>query len=237
MTKNTTTPAKEQDFLTLSDIFPTGWTAIDYSNFQPGDTVAVFGAGPVGLLAAYSAILRGASRVYSVDHVPMRLERAASIGAVPINFFDSDPVEQILRYEPEGVTRAVDCVGMEAINSQGDIQEDIVINNMVQVTAANGGIGQIGVFLTQPNSTGAPRGSTLSPNISFPISDFFEKRLTFASGVVNPKELSPQLLELINSDKAHPNFIKSAEIGIEDAPNYYQRFDQHEELKVYIRFP
>lgn len=237
MTHNTTTPAKEQDYLTLSDIWATGWSVLDYAGFEPGDTVAVFGAGPVGLLAAYSALLRGASRVYSVDHVPMRLERAASIGATPINFFESDPVEQILQHEPNGVTRAVDCVGMEAVNSRGEVQEDIVINNLVRVVATNGGIGQIGVFMTQSTSAGAPLGSSLSPNISFPMTNFFEKHLRFESGVVDPKTVAQQLLDLLANDKAHPNFITSAEIGIEDAPTYYERFDRHEEIKVFIRFP
>lgn len=91
---------------------------MSYSGFEAGDSVAVFGAGPVGLLAAYSAILRGASRVYSVDSVPMRLEKAASIGAVPISLNSSTatPVEQILQHEPNGVTRSVDCVGYEAVD-------------------------------------------------------------------------------------------------------------------------
>ncbi|KAL4789418.1 hypothetical protein BDV19DRAFT_395063 [Aspergillus venezuelensis] len=86
------------DYLFLSDIFPTAWTSLDYAGFEPGDPVANFGAGPVGLLAAYSAMLRGASRVYSVDSVPSRLELAASIGAIPISFNTSDPVQQILEY-------------------------------------------------------------------------------------------------------------------------------------------
>ncbi|KXH66558.1 alcohol dehydrogenase GroES-like domain-containing protein [Colletotrichum salicis] len=107
LTAETTNTSIERDYLTVSD---------------PGDTVAVFGAGPIGLLAAYSAMLHGASRVYGVDHVPMRLEKAASIGAVPINFMDSDPVQQILAYEPGGVIRAVDAVGMEAITANGTMQ-------------------------------------------------------------------------------------------------------------------
>ncbi|KAK2059289.1 GroES-like protein [Colletotrichum caudatum] len=117
LTHETANSTAEQDYLTVSDIFATGWAGIDYSGFRPGDSVAVFGAGPVGLLSAYSAILRGASRVYVVDHVEQRLGLAASIGAIPINFVKADPVAQILAYEPNGVMRSVDCVGMEALNS------------------------------------------------------------------------------------------------------------------------
>jgi threonine dehydrogenase-like Zn-dependent dehydrogenase len=143
--ENATNSDAEVSYLFLSDIFTTGWTAITYS-FQPGDSVAVFGAGPVGLLAAYSAILRGASRVYSIDSVPTRLERAASIGAIPIslNGTEGDPVQQILHREPNGVTRSVDCVGYEAVNSILQPQENAIILDMVRVTAKRGGMGTIG---------------------------------------------------------------------------------------------
>ncbi|KAK7714620.1 hypothetical protein SLS57_007096 [Botryosphaeria dothidea] len=231
LTANTTNATAEQNYVLLSDIFATGWTALDFSGFEAGDTVAVFGAGPVGLLSAYSAILRGASKVYSVDHVPARLEKAASIGAVPINFFESDPVQQILAYEPDGVIRAVDCVGMEAINAQGELQEDIVMRNMVAVTRQGGGIGQVGVFLTQNNSVGAPLAETISPNITFPLSDFFSKHLTLGAGVVDPIAVAPVLENLITSGRAQPNFVATAEIGIEEVPEYFQRFDRQEEIK------
>ncbi|UQC89850.1 alcohol dehydrogenase GroES-like domain-containing protein [Colletotrichum lupini] len=152
LTAETTNTSIEQDYLTVSDVFSIGWIAVTRSGFEPGDTVAVFDAGPVGLFAAYSAILRGASRVYSADHVPMRHEKAASIGAVPINFMDSDPVQQILAYEPGGVIRAADAVGMEAITANGTMQQNIVLNQMVELVAAGGGIGQIGIYLAQPNT-------------------------------------------------------------------------------------
>lgn len=223
--------------MTVSDIFATGWSVLTYSGFEPGDSVAVFGAGPVGLLAAYSAILRGASSVYSIDRVPMRLERAASIGAIPINFAETDPVQHILALEPNGVTRAVDCVGMEAVNREGEIQENIVLENMIRVASSQGGIGQVGVFMTQSSSPGAPLGGTLSPNISFPITEFFGKHLRYEAGVVDPKLVAPELVQLIASGRASPSFITSRVIGIEEVPRYYQRFDRHEEIKVYIQFP
>lgn len=232
------TTADNLDYLFLSDIFATGWAALDYANFEPGETVAIFGAGPVGLLSAYSAILRGASQVYAVDHVQERLDLAASIGAVPINFAESDPVEQILRYEPGGVVRSVDCVGFDqALNSNLEFEQDVVIRNMVAVTRVQGGIGAVGVLSAVPDTPGTPRGSVIAPNITFPISDFFDKGLSFRGGGVDPKPYAPQLTELIASGKAHPGFIVSREIGIEEVPEYYERFDRREEVKVMIRFP
>ncbi|RXA17614.1 alcohol dehydrogenase [Methanosarcina sp. MSH10X1] len=85
----------EDDFLLLSDVFPTGFFATMLAMVMPGLPVAVFGAGPVGLLSAYSAILQGAGQVFVVDYIPDRLELARSIGAIPIDFTISDPVAQI----------------------------------------------------------------------------------------------------------------------------------------------
>ena len=85
----------EDDFVLLADVFPTGFFATQLAMVQPGLPVAIFGAGPVGLLSAYSALLQGAVQVFVVDHIPARLELAKRIGAVPIDFTKSDPVAQI----------------------------------------------------------------------------------------------------------------------------------------------
>ncbi|KAF4775053.1 alcohol dehydrogenase GroES-like domain-containing protein [Colletotrichum scovillei] len=201
------------------------------------DTVAVFGSGPVGLMAAYSATLRGASRVYVIDHVQARLDLAASIGAIPINFAASDPVAQIMASEPNGVMRSVDCVGIEALNSTLEHQPNIILDQMVNLTHIGGGIGQVGVYMAQPDSPGSPLGSTFSPIAEFPLSDFFGKRLKFQAGPVDPKLYATMLVDLISSGKASPHFIASASISIEDVPAYYARFNTHDEVKVFINFP
>ncbi|KAI3534591.1 alcohol dehydrogenase GroES-like domain-containing protein [Colletotrichum abscissum] len=237
LTHDTANSTIERDYLTVSDIFATGWAGIDYTGFEPGDSVAVFGAGPVGLLSAYSAILRGASKVYVVDHVKERLALAASIGAIPINFADEDPVAQILAREPDGVMRTVDCVGMEALNSSLQMDESTITQQMIDVAHFKGGMGQLGVYSSQDDSPGAPYGSDISPTIPFPVSSFFAKGLSFRTGAVDPKPYAPQLIDLINSGKAHPSFVISAVIGIEDAPEYYKRFNEKKETKVAIRFP
>ncbi|MFF5204235.1 alcohol dehydrogenase catalytic domain-containing protein [Micromonospora parva] len=88
--------AYEDDFVLLADAFVTGWhAAATLAEVEPGDTVAVFGAGTIGLLGAYSALLRGARVVYSVDGVDARLDKAGEVGAVPVDFRRGDPVEQI----------------------------------------------------------------------------------------------------------------------------------------------
>jgi len=96
----------EDDFVLLADIFPTGYYATKLAMVQPGASVAVFGAGPVGLLTAYSALLQGAAQVFVVDYIPERLDLVKNIGAIPIDFTKSDPVAQIkaILSEKEGTS-------------------------------------------------------------------------------------------------------------------------------------
>ncbi|KAF2137078.1 uncharacterized protein K452DRAFT_329404 [Aplosporella prunicola CBS 121167] len=224
-------------YLFVGDIFATAWAALDFSGFEPGDTVVVFGAGPVGLLAAYSAQLRGASRVYAVDRVPARLRLAASIGAVPINFAHADPVAQILAREPGGVARAVDCVGYEAVDSNGTRRPHIVLSDMVRVAAAGGGLGQIGVFFAAESaSAGIPFAEQTSATVQFPIVEFFNKGLSLKSGPVDPKIWAPRLMELVAEGRAQLDFIVSFVVGIEEAPEAYRRFERREESKAVIIF-
>lgn len=129
------------------DIFPTGWHGIEISGFQPGDSVAVFGAGPVGLLAAYSAQLRGAASVYVVDRVPDRLKAAEKIGAVAIDFTKGDAVDQIIALHGGMVDRSVDAVGYQAVGSNSSEQANIVLENMIRVTRACGGMGIPGLYV------------------------------------------------------------------------------------------
>ncbi|CAG9983061.1 unnamed protein product [Clonostachys byssicola] len=210
------------DYLFISDILSTAWQGVTWSGFAPGDSVAVFGAGPVGLLAAYSAIVRGASQVYIVDHVQSRLDLGVSIGAIPINFGDGDPVEQILALEPEGVRRTVEAVGFEAVDAKGNVDAGLVLRQAVNVTAQRGGIGIVGLY-----------NSTLT---DFGIGSVFEKGLRVQGGVVLPLQgVAQELVPLVASGKLKPSFIVSSIISLEDAPEYYHRFDHHKETKVVIQ--
>lgn len=132
----------------LPDIFPTGWHGIELSGFKPGESVAVFGAGPVGLMAAYSAVLRGASRVYVVDRVPERLQSAEKIGCTPVDFTKGDAVEQIKKLNGGEVDRSVDAVGYQAVSAGGNTEQpNIVLENMIKVTRACGGLGIPGLYV------------------------------------------------------------------------------------------
>lgn len=159
----------------LADIFPTGWHGVVLSGFQPGESIAVFGGGPVGLMAAYSAVLRGASRVFLVDRVPARLEAGARIGATPINFEDGDPVDAIIAANGGAmVDRSVDAVGYQAVAKDGATEvPNIVLENMIRVTRACGGLGIPGLYV--PTDPGAPDAAAGKGMISLSFGKLFEK--------------------------------------------------------------
>ena len=110
----------ENDFTMLSDIFPTGYHGTELAGVSPGATVAIFGAGPVGLMAAHSAVLRGAAQVFVVDKEADRLALAEKFGATPVNFAGTDPAEFITdATDGAGVDCGVEAVGYQAHDQSG----------------------------------------------------------------------------------------------------------------------
>lgn len=215
----------EDDFILLADIFPTGWHGVEIAGFQPGDSVAVFGAGPVGLMAAYSAQLRGASRVFVVDRVPERLKAAERIGAIPIDFTKSDAVDQIINLNGDMVDRSVDAVGYQAVGKDNSTEQpNIVLENMIRVTRACGGLGIPGLYV--PSDPGADDAAAAKGMISLSFGKLFEKGLSLGTGQCNVKAYNRQLRDLIIAGKAKPSFVVSHEIGIEDAESAYEKFDK-----------
>ena len=140
---------READYALLADIFPTGYHGCELAGVAPGETVAVYGAGPVGLMAAYSALLRGASRVFVVDRVPERLAKAREIGAVAVDFSAGDPVQQIKEQTGgEGTDKGVDAVGYQAASQAGCGEEPAaVLNQLVQTVRPTGALGVPGLYV------------------------------------------------------------------------------------------
>ncbi|KAI5460850.1 hypothetical protein BGZ63DRAFT_358211 [Mariannaea sp. PMI_226] len=215
----------ESDFILLADIFPTGWHGVEISGFQPGESIAVFGAGPVGLMAAYSATLRGASRVYVVDRVPERLQSAEKIGCTPIDFSKGDAVEQILAANGGMVDRSVDAVGYQAVDKAGSSEvPNIVLENMIRVTRPCGGLGIPGLYV--PSDPGAPDANSAKGMISLSFGKLFEKGLSLRTGQCNVKAYNRYLRDLIISGKAKPSFVVSHHINIDEAEVAYEKFDK-----------
>ncbi|PJT49298.1 aldehyde dehydrogenase [Streptomyces albidoflavus] len=214
---------KENDYVMLSDIFPTGYHATELAGVSPGESVVVYGAGPVGLMAAYSAALRGASQVLVVDHHPDRLALAEKAGAIPVDDTEGDHVEQILERTGGGADKGCECVGYQAHDADGNEKPESTMNDLVASVRATGAIGVVGVFL--PQDDGAPTELTREGKLPFDFGDFWFKGQRIGTGQANVKAYNRQLRDLIHHDKAKPSFIVSHELPLDDAPEAYRNFD------------
>ncbi|KAJ5152742.1 uncharacterized protein N7482_009220 [Penicillium canariense] len=226
----------DYDYLLASSIFAMGWEALDLAGYQPGDSVAVFGAGPIGLMAVYSAVLRGASRVFLIDGDRQTLSVAEGLGAMPIDLVHSDPVAKILRQVPDGATRSVDCVGIEAANRL-QLTEDKILQNMMEITKVGGGIGRVGTYQDPGNRSYTLRWQDLLPTFQFVMSGFFKQGPPVRSGAIDATLAAPKLMEMISKGEAKPSFILSSIIGLEEVSQFYERASQRLETKVVIKFP
>lgn len=153
---------KESDYVMLADIFPTGYHATELAGVMPGHTVVVYDAGPVGLLAAYSAILKGASQVMVVDTQKDRFALAEQIGAIPIDDTEDSGVDQILELtDGKGADCGCDCAGFQCFNCAGHEVPPLTMNNLIKTVKATGSIGVVGVFVPKiPRRHGAGQERT-----------------------------------------------------------------------------
>lgn len=144
-------------------------------------------------MAAYSAVIRGASRVFVVDRVKERLDSAAKIGALPVNFEELDPVQKIIELNDGMVDRSVDAVGYQAVSKGGSTEvPNIVLENMIQVTRACGGLGIPGLYV--PTDPGAPDSAAGKGMISLSFGKLFEKVSSACSPEGLPLPLCPLLM-------------------------------------------
>jgi glutathione-independent formaldehyde dehydrogenase len=216
----------EADYALLADIFPTGFHGCELAGVSPGESVAVFGAGPVGLMAAYSALLRGASRVFVVDRIPERLAKAAEIGAIAIDFSQADPVEQIKDLTGgEGTDKGIDAVGYQAVDASGNHEDPAtVLNQLVQTVRPTGSLGVPGLYV--PSDPGGVDEHAKRGMLLVAVGTLFEKGLRLGTGQTNVKRYIRQLRDLIIEGRARPSFVVSHELPLDEAPGAYQKFDQ-----------
>jgi glutathione-independent formaldehyde dehydrogenase len=216
----------EADFAMLADIFPTGYHGCELAQVSPGESVVVYGAGPVGLMAAYSALIRGASRVFSVDRIPERLNKAKEIGAIPINFDQGDPVQQIKdQTNGEGTDKGVDAVGYQAVARNAQHEEPaVVLNALINTVRPTGMLGVPGLYV--PSDPGGPDANAKQGLLLVAIGKLFEKGLRMGTGQCNVKRYNRQLRDLIISGRAKPSFVVSNEIPLDQAPQAYEKFDK-----------
>jgi glutathione-independent formaldehyde dehydrogenase len=216
------------DLTMLSDIFPTGFHGAYTAGVKSGSTVYVAGAGPVGLAAAYSALLLGAAVVFVGDLIPERLAQAKSFGAEPIDVSKGDPREQIeeLLGEPE-VDAAVDAVGFEARGHGADADHEApatVLNSIMDVTRAAGKLGIPGLYVT--GDPGAADEAAQQGSLSIRIGLGWAKSHTFTTGQCPVMRYHRGLMQMILHDRAQiAKAVNATVISLDEAPQGYKDFD------------
>lgn len=215
----------EADFTMLSDIFPTGYHGTELAKVAPGKTVAIFGAGPVGLMAAHAANIRGASQTFVADFQPDRLALAEAMGATAVSLADGDPVEAIMAAtDGFGVDCGVEAVGFQAHDPAGQEHPALVLDNLVAVVRATGHIGVVGVYV--PQDPGAATEQAGEGRIAFNYGQAFEKGISIGSGQCPVKRYNRQLRDLIIRGQARPSQIISHELPLAQAADAYDKFDK-----------
>ncbi|MES2743265.1 MAG: zinc-dependent alcohol dehydrogenase [Pseudomonadota bacterium] len=224
----------DEKVLFLSDILPTGYQAVLNAGVGPGSSLAIFGAGPVGQMAAACARMLGVDTIFMVDHHPYRLEFArATYGVIPLNFDEVDAAEVIIESTASrGVDAVIDAVGFEA---KGSTVETVMTNLKLE--------GSSGKALRQCIAA-VRRGGTVSvPGVyagfihGFLFGDVFEKGIGFKTGQTHVQRFMPELLQFIEEGKLSPEIIISHRMPLEQAVEGYKMFDKKEDncRKIVLR--
>src|SRR6201747_2605005 len=219
---------EDEKVLFLSDILPTGWMAAENCQIEPGDTVAVWGCGPVGLFTIQSAFLQGAHRVIAIDHYPHRLELAKSMGAEILNYHEVKVREALTEMTGGiGPDACIDAVGMESHGFTADSVMDKVKSAVKLVTDETHGLRQVIIACRKGGKISIP-GVYGGVTDKFPIGALMEKGLSVKSGQTHVQKYMPKLLQMIMDGKLDTTFLISHRLSLEEAPKGYKMFKEQQ---------
>jgi len=217
----------DEKVLFLSDILPTAWQAVTNANITKGSTVAIYGAGPVGLLSAACAKMLGAEQIFVVDHNDYRLLYAKdTYGAIPVNFDKVDAAEFIIEQTKghRGVDGVIDAIGFEA---KGSMLETIMTN--LKIEGSSGAALRQCIAAVRRGGVVSVPGVYAGPIHGFLFGDAFDKGLTFKMGQTHVHKYLPQLLEYIENGDLSPEAIITHRMNLSDAAKGYEIFEKREE--------
>lgn len=227
----------DEQVLFLGDIFPTGWQAAVNCEIEPTDTVAIWGAGPVGQMAVRSAVLLGAKQVVVIDRVPERLAMAQAAGAISVNFKEEGVLDRLRDLtQGKGPEKCIDAVGMEshATRSFDGIYDRIkqavmletdrphVLREMIYVCRPAGVLSVPGVY-----------GGLID---KIPFGAAMNKGLTWRMGQTHVNRWSGDLLRRIEEGQIDPSFVITHRMKLENGPQMYETFRDKEDgcIKVVL---
>ena len=228
----------DEQVLFLGDILPTGWQAAAQCEIEPTDTVAIWGAGPVGQFAIRSAVLMGAKQVVCIDNVPERLSMARAGGAITINFDEESVVERLNELtQGKGPEKCIDAVGMESHATRSidglydrakqammlETDRPHVLREMMYVCRPAGVLSIPGVY-----------GGLID---KIPFGAAMNKGLTFRMGQTHVNRWTEDLLRRIQEGQIDPSFVITHTVSLEQGPEMYKTFRDKEDgcVKVVLK--
>jgi threonine dehydrogenase-like Zn-dependent dehydrogenase len=228
----------DEQVLFLSDIFPTGYMGAEMCDIKPGDTVAIWGCGPVGQFSIRSAFLLGAERVIAIDSYPERLAMAREGGAETINYEEVGTYEALMEMTGgRGPDGCIDDVGMEAFGGHGlgyvydrakqalgaETDRPIALREAIMACRNGGTVSVIGVY-----------GGFID---KFPMGSVMNRSLTIKTGQCHVQRYWPKLLEHIENGDIDPSFVITHQLPLEDTPKGYDIFVNKEDdcIKVVLK--
>lgn len=223
---------EDEQVLFLSDIFPTGYMAAENCDIRAGDTVAVWGCGPVGQFAIKSAFMFGAEKVIAIDHIPARLKEAESENEnlTTINFDDVEVYSKLKDLTGgRGPDSCIDAVGLESHGTSPDAILDRVKAAVYLATDRPHALRQA-IFCCRKGGTVSIPGVYGGFLDKFPMGAAFGKGLTFKMGQTNMHKYMPKLLAAIEEGKIDPTFVISHRLKLSEAPMAYDKFNTDKDV-------
>jgi threonine dehydrogenase-like Zn-dependent dehydrogenase len=228
----------DEQVLFLGDIFPTGWQAAVQCDIEPTDTVAVWGAGPVGQMAIRSAILLGAKQVIAIDRIPERLSMAEAGGAITINFDEESVIERLNELtNGKGPEKCIDSVGLEA-HATGTV--DAMYDRVKQATMMETDRPHVlreMIYVCRPGGTLSIPGVYGGLVDKIPFGASMNKGLTWRMGQTHVNRWTDDLLRRIQEGQIDPSFVITHTVPLDQGPEMYKVFRDKQDgcIKVVLK--
>jgi threonine dehydrogenase-like Zn-dependent dehydrogenase len=229
----------DEQALFLGDILPTGWQAAVHCDIEPGDTVAIWGCGPVGQMAIRSAVLLGAKQVVAIDYIPERLSMAAAGGAITIDFETESVVERLNELTGgKGPQKCIDAVGLEAhvTPSQPDTLMDRAKQAMMLESDRPHVLREM-IYVCRPGGIISICGVYAGLVDKIPMGMAMNKGLSFRMGQTHVNRWTDDLLRRIEEGQIDPSFVITHTARLEDGPEMYKVFRDKQDscIKVVLK--
>ncbi len=228
----------DEQVLFLGDIFPTGWQAAVQCDIQPTDTVAVWGAGPVGQFAIRSAVMLGAEQVVAIDNQPDRLSMAEAGGAIVINYDEESVLDRLNELtHGKGPEKCIDAVGMEAHSLRSIDSAIDRVKQAVMIESDRPHVLREMIYVCRPAGVLSVAGVYGGLVDKIPMGSMMNKGLTLRTGQTHVNRWTDDLLRRIDQGQIDPSFVITHTVDLEDGPEMYETFREKQDgcIKVVMK--